>query len=111
MPPLSIDTSDGRDCSRPLLFECAWEVANKGRLHSELFFSSPCPAVSPMLMGPTVPPWFTLIHCAIHGQDIAYGILNPGEFHCITAANLITDPLLPIVNLYLHGIYNLNVPF
>lgn len=31
MPPsLTVDTSEGRDTTKPLLFECAWEVANKG---------------------------------------------------------------------------------
>ena len=31
MPPtLSIDTAQPRDVTKPLLFECAWEVANKG---------------------------------------------------------------------------------
>lgn len=32
MPPLSIETNgaESRDCKNPLLFECAWEVANKG---------------------------------------------------------------------------------
>lgn len=29
MPPLTVDTQSGRDCTNPLLFECAWEVANK----------------------------------------------------------------------------------
>lgn len=32
MPPaLSIDTAQPRDVKKPLLFECAWEVANKGQ--------------------------------------------------------------------------------
>ena len=32
MPPaLSIDTAQPRDVTKPLLFECAWEVANKGQ--------------------------------------------------------------------------------
>jgi hypothetical protein len=58
MPPnLTVDTSDTRDCSKPLLFECAWEVANKGAYFMFLVVSSvtiprPCEGYPPPFFSP-----------------------------------------------------------
>jgi hypothetical protein len=88
MPPLTIDTSEARDCSRPLLFECAWEVANKGMRHSGPFL----PVISPFFpaLGLAVTPmlaklWF-LIGCA-------NALWHPWAGRCLRHQRLITSPI------------------
>lgn len=58
MPPsLTLDTSEGRDTTNPLLFECAWEVANKGSfllsfkpLATQSIFASIRPSLQPSVL-------------------------------------------------------------
>lgn len=100
MPPLTIDTSDTRDCSKPLLFECAWEVANKGtftvfhlpylaRLSWDRLFRSGrkyCGAKN----GPPLVP--TNGYCSLPAASLTAKTNHAP--HCITAVNLITDALI-----------------